>query len=160
MTGTTGVSAVADATTGVLTLTAANGTAITVGGTAAASETGLTAGAQTLTANAGAAQTGFADLDISTVDGADAAMLAMDGALTAINGARADMGAIQNRFSSVVANLSSTTENLAAARSRIQDADFATESAQLSRNQILQQAGTAMLAQANQSSQGVLSLLR
>ena len=67
---------------------------------------------------------------------------------------------MQNRFSSVVANLSSTTENLSAARSRIQDADFAKESAQLSRNQILQQAGTAMLAQANQSSQGVLSLLR
>jgi len=108
----------------------------------------------------GSLQTGFEDLDISTVAGADAAMLAMDGALTAINGARADMGAIQNRFSSVVANLSSTTENLSAARSRIQDADFAKESAQLSRNQILQQAGTAMLAQANQSSQGVLSLLR
>ena len=107
-----------------------------------------------------AIQTGFANLDISTVAGADAAMLAMDGALTAINSARADMGAVQNRFSSVVANLSSTTENLSAARSRIQDADFAKESAQLSRNQILQQAGTAMLAQANQSSQGVLSLLR
>ena len=160
VTGTTGVSAVADGTTGALTLTAADGIAITVGGTAAATETGLTAGAQTLTAVAGIASTGFADLDISTVLGADNAMLAMDGALTAINSARADMGAIQNRFSSVVANLSSTSENLSAARSRIQDADFAKESAQLSRNQILQQAGTAMLAQANQASQGVLALLR
>ena len=160
VTGTTGVTAAADGVTGVLTLTAADGTAITVGGTAAATETGLTAGAQTLTAVAGIASTGFADLDISTVLGADNAMLAMDGALTAINSARADMGAIQNRFSSVVANLSSTSENLSAARSRIQDADFAKESAQLSRNQILQQAGTAMLAQANQASQGVLALLR
>ena len=119
---------------------------------------GTTAG--TATVVAGVASTGFATLDISTVAGADAAMLSMDGALTAINGARADMGAIQNRFSSVVANLSSTTENLSAARSRIKDADFAKESAQLSRNQILQQAGTAMLAQANQTSQGVMSLLR
>ncbi|MDH5834959.1 flagellin [Luteimonas kalidii] len=123
---------------------------------------GVTAGATdgTATVVAGTAQTGFASLDISTAEGADAAMLAMDGALTAINTARADMGAVQNRFTSVVANLSTTSENLSAARSRIQDADFAKESAALSRNQILQQAGTAMLAQANQSTQGVLSLLR
>jgi flagellin len=109
---------------------------------------------------AGSAQTGFAALDISTATGADNALLAMDAALSAINTARADMGAVQNRFTSVVANLSTSSENLSAARSRIQDADFAKESAALSRNQILQQAGMAMLAQANQSSQGVLSLLR
>ena len=123
---------------------------------------GITAGTTdgTATEVAGAAKTGFADLDISTADGADAAMLAMDAALTAINTARADMGAVQNRFSSVVANLSSNVENLSAARSRIQDTDFAAETAQLTRNQILQQAGTAMLAQANQAPQGVLSLLR
>ncbi len=123
---------------------------------------GVTAGATdgTATVVPGAAQTGFAALDISTVEGADSAMLAMDGALTAINTARANMGAVQNRFSSVVANLGSTSENLSAARSRIQDADFAAETAKLTRNQILQQAGTAMLAQANQAPQGVLSLLR
>jgi flagellin len=123
---------------------------------------GITAGATAGTAStvAGTAQTGFEDLDISTAAGADNAMKAMDAALESINTSRADMGAIQNRFTSVVANLSTTSENLSAARSRIQDADFAKESAQLSRNQILQQAGTAMLAQANQSSQGVLSLLR
>ena len=127
-----------------------------------ANVTGVTAGstAGTATVVAGTAQTGFEDLDISTAAGADNAMKAMDAALGSINTARADMGAIQNRFTSVVANLSTTSENLSAARSRIQDADFAKESAQLSRNQILQQAGTAMLAQANQSSQGVLSLLR
>lgn len=123
---------------------------------------GVTAGTTdgTETTVAGSAQTGFANLDISSAGGADNAMLAMDAALNAINSARADMGAVQNRFTSVVANLSTSSENLSAARSRIQDADFAKESAQLSRNQILQQAGTAMLAQANQSTQGVLSLLR
>ena len=166
-TATTGVTAVANGTTGVVTLTSTSTSGVVIAGLAAnevntESRTGLTFAttAATATVVAGTSQTGFATLDISTVAGADNAMLAMDGALTAINSARADMGAIQNRFSSVVANLSSTTENLTAARSRIQDADFAKESAQLSRNQILQQAGTAMLAQANQSSQGVLNLLR
>ncbi|MGH8077216.1 MAG: flagellin [Lysobacter sp.] len=150
---------------GVITLTAATGTAVVIGGAVAnqaatQTRTGLTFGTATMTAAAGAATTGFDALDISTTLGADNAMLAMDGALTAINTARADMGAIQNRFSSVVANLASTSENLSAARSRIQDTDFAKETAQLTRNQILQQAGTAMLAQANQAPQGVMALLR
>ncbi|KGO98731.1 flagellin [Novilysobacter defluvii] len=109
---------------------------------------------------AGSTITGFAGLDISTVEGADNAMLAMDAALKSVNDARADLGAIQNRFSSVVTNLQTGSENLSAARSRIMDADYAKETANLSRTQILQQAGTAMLAQANQSSQSVLSLLR
>jgi flagellin len=108
----------------------------------------------------GVAQTGFASLDVSTVAGADNAILAMDAALNAVNSARADLGAVQNRFGSVVANLATTAENLTASRSRIQDADFAAESASLTRNQILQQAGTAMLAQANSLPQNVLSLLR
>lgn len=129
----------------------------TAGGTASS---GLANGTVATATVAGSSQTGFANLDISSAGGADNAMLAMDAALNAINSARADMGAVQNRFTSVVANLSTSSENLSAARSRIQDADFAKESAQLSRNQILQQAGTAMLAQANQSTQGVLSLLR
>lgn len=104
--------------------------------------------------------TGFADLDISSIEGADNAILAMDAALTAVNSARADLGAIQNRFESVVSNLSVNSENLSASKSRIMDADFASETANLSRSQILQQAGTAMVAQANQLPQGVLSLLR
>jgi len=70
------------------------------------------------------------------------------------------LGAIQNRFTTTIGNLQSSIENQSAARSRITDTDFAAETASLSRNQILQQAGTAMLAQANQSGQGVLSLLR
>ncbi|HEY4561132.1 MAG TPA: flagellin, partial [Lysobacter sp.] len=102
----------------------------------------------------------FKDLDITTVDGADKAMLAMDAALKSVNDSRADLGAVQNRFQSVISNLNTTSENLSASRSRIRDTDYAKETAELSRTQILQQAGTAMLAQANQATQGVLSLLR
>ena len=131
--------------------------AITVGlaGTATTATTGLTA-ATTATAS----QTGFAALDISTTAGADAAITAMDAALAAVNTGRAQLGALQNRFSSVVNTLSTTSENLSASRSRIQDADFAAETANMTRAQILQQAGTAILAQANAVPQNVLSLLR
>ena len=122
--------------------------------------TGFTAGTATTNFVEGDAAVGFADMDITTINGADNAILAMDAALNSINASRADLGAIQNRFTSVVANLSVNSENLSAARSRIQDTDFAKETAELTRNQILQQAGTAMLAQANQSTQNVLSLLR
>jgi flagellin len=100
------------------------------------------------------------DLNISTVVGAGRAVTLIDKALTTINGARADLGAVQNRFQSVVANLNSSSENLTASRSRIRDADYARETAELTRTQILQQAGTAMLAQANQIPSNVLSLLR
>jgi flagellin len=99
-------------------------------------------------------------VDVGTASGALAALAVIDNALTAINTARGAMGAFQNRFTSVVNNLQSTSENLTAARSRVQDADFAQETANLSRAQILQQAGTAMVAQANQLPQGVLALLR
>ena len=84
----------------------------------------------------------------------------IDIALDTVNSQRAVLGASQNRFESVIANLQVASENTAAARSRITDADFASETANLSRSQILQQAGTAMVAQANQLPQGVLSLLR
>ena len=73
---------------------------------------------------------------------------------------RAQYGALQNRFSSTISNLASSTENLSASRSRITDTDFATETANMTRSQILQQAGTSMLAQANSLPNGVLSLLR
>ena len=99
-------------------------------------------------------------LTVATVSGANNAIKAVDFALDAVNGARADLGAVQNRFNAVVANLQVNAENLSASRSRIQDADFASETAALSRAQILQQAGTAMVAQANQLPQGVLALLR
>jgi len=101
-----------------------------------------------------------ANLDISTVTGANNALDTIDAALSAINNSRAALGAIQNRFASTISNLSTTSENLSSARSRIQDADFAQETASLTRGQILQQAGTAMLAQANSLPNGVLSLLK
>lgn len=85
---------------------------------------------------------------------------AIDGAIAKVDKFRSTLGAVQNRFTTTIANLQSSIENQSAARSRILDADFATETSNLSRTQILQQAGTAMLAQANQSSQTVLSLLR
>ncbi len=84
----------------------------------------------------------------------------IDLAIKNVNTSRSILGAVQNRFTTSISNLQASIETQSAARSRIMDADFATETANLSRNQILQQAGTAMLAQANQSSQGVMSLLR
>ena len=99
------------------------------------------------------------DLKIDTVEGAQKALSIIDEALTKVNSSRADMGAIQNRFTSTIANLNTTSENLSASRSRIRDTDYAKETAELTRTQILQQAGTAMLAQANSSTQNVLSLL-
>lgn len=99
-------------------------------------------------------------LDISTVDGATRAIRVADSAIQAINSQRAIYGALQSRFENTVANLQTASENLSSARSRIRDADFASETAALTRAQILQQAGTAMLAQANTLPQGVLSLLR
>ena len=125
------------------------------GASATTATTGLTAATTAATT-----ATGFAALDISSVAGADTAITAMDAALSAVNTARATLGAVQNRFSSTVANLQTTSENLSASRSRIQDADFAAETAMLTRAQILQQAGTAMLAQANALPQNVLSLLK
>ena len=85
---------------------------------------------------------------------------ALDKALTVVNDTRANLGAVQNRFENTISYLRTAVENQSAARGRIMDADFASETANLSRSQILQQAGTAMIAQANQLPQGVLSLLR
>ncbi|HEY9102728.1 flagellin [Chitinimonas sp.] len=99
-------------------------------------------------------------LDISTVDGATQALRIVDSALATVNGQRAAFGALQNRFLATITNLQVTSENLSASRSRIQDTDFAAETANLTRAQILQQAGTAMLAQANALPNQVLSLLR
>lgn len=106
-----------------------------------------------------ATQGGSATLG-STTSAARTAMTAIDAALTEVNKARSNFGATQNRFDSVVSNLRLASENQAASRARIMDADFAVEASNLSRSQILQQAGTAMVAQANQLPQGVLALLR
>ncbi|NMT34659.1 flagellin [Stenotrophomonas maltophilia] len=161
--GETGVFAEVNGTAGV-TLTSVKDSVNADGSFKAITATPGTwtgATAPTFTASTAAPAAKYAsDLDVSTVKGAQQAMEIVDKALGAINSTRADLGAIQNRFTSVVANLQTSSENLSASRSRIKDTDFAKETAELTRTQILQQAGTAMLAQANQVPQGVLSLLR
>ncbi|HGM6732296.1 TPA: flagellin [Stenotrophomonas maltophilia] len=163
--GETGVYAEVNGTAGV-TLTSVKDSVNADGSFKAITATpGTWAGNTQATFNATAAGAAPAskyasNLDVSTVKGAQQAMEIVDKALGAINSTRADLGAIQNRFTSVVANLQTSSENLSASRSRIKDTDFAKETAELTRTQILQQAGTAMLAQANQVPQGVLSLLR
>lgn len=124
-----------------------------------------------VTINTGGASIGFASgsyaaasslsaQNVQTVAGANDTINSVDSALTAVSTLRSTFGAIQNRFESTIANLQTTSENLAASRSRILDADFAAETAALTRSQILQQAGVAMLAQANSLPNNVLSLLR
>ena len=131
-------------------LTADAGKTVIVGGeTAGLASLGLTA-----TSAAGK------DLDISTQDAASDALAVIDAALTQISAGRGDLGAVQNRLQSTVNNMTTTTANLSEARSRIEDADFSAETTALAKAQILSQASTAMLAQANQSQQTVLSLLR
>jgi flagellin len=158
----------------------ATGITISLGGSAAAPAGGTVIATGSLTLDSdksfgvsGAATTDFFTaaassaglqavnrLDVSSADAATRSLALVDGALANINSQRAAFGALQSRFETTVANLAITSENLSAARSRIQDADFAAETANLSRTQILQQAGTAMVAQANQIPQTVLSLLK
>jgi len=104
--------------------------------------------------------TGAASAITTAVGAASSNLDLLDKALTAINNTRANLGAVQSRFTNTINFLQSASENQAAAKGRIMDADFAAETASLSRAQILQQAGTAMIAQANQLPQGVLALLR
>ncbi|MDP2169717.1 MAG: flagellin [Rhodocyclaceae bacterium] len=148
-TATTAV-AVAKTYVGSIRMTAAD--TITVGGTPA--PTGFTATALALGNSA------LNSASVTTVANANTTIGRIDAALSSVSTLRSTFGAIQNRFESVISSLSATTENLSAARSRIQDTDFAAETAQLTRNQILQQAGVAMLAQANALPNNVLTLLR
>lgn len=113
-----------------------------------------------LAANAVMASALSAGNSIGATGSAGTAIDAIDAAIEAIDGFRSTLGAMQNRFTTTIANLQSSIENQSAARSRIMDTDFAAETSNLSRSQILQQAGTAMLAQANQSTQSVLQLLQ
>ncbi len=134
---------------GELTLSASEN--ITIAGTEAAVlglGTSITKDAQTLN-----------DVSVSTVSNSNTAIQRIDAALQSVNSFRSDLGAIQNRLESTIANLATTTENLSASRGRIQDADFAAETAALTKAQILQQAGVAMLSQANAQPQVALSLL-
>ncbi len=97
--------------------------------------------------------------DVLTSENASSMMASIDNAISAIGGLRADLGALQNRFQSTIRNLSNISENVSAAPSQIKDTDFATETANLTRNQIIQQASTTILSQANQRPQSALSLL-
>ena len=145
--------------TGSVTLSSSNLNGIVVGG-ANDKYAGMHAYEGQVAADTSAASNTLSAIDVGTANGALSALSTIDAALSQINSARAAMGAYQNRFSSVVSNLQSTAENLTAARSRIQDADFAAETAAMTRAQILQQAGIAILAQANAQSNSVLSLLK
>ena len=122
--------------------------------------TGFDATALDIPNDASSSEVGIDTLSIETVAGAWLAIQNIDDALDQVNGARATLGAVQSRFENAVANIMVQSENVAAARGRIMDADFAQETANLSRAQILQQAGTAMVAQANQLPQQVLQLLQ
>lgn len=104
-------------------------------------------------------ESSVANLDITTAEGAQQAIQVLDGAMQQVDSERAKLGAVQNRFESTISNLQNVSENASASRGRIMDTDYAAESANLAKNQIMQQAGTAMLAQANQLPQAVLSLL-
>ena len=101
-----------------------------------------------------------ADVDISTIAGSTSALLVLDAAIQSVSSFQAKTGAYQNRLDSVVSNLTESNQNMSESRSRILDTDYATETTNLAKSQIIQQAATAMLAQANQSSQSVLSLLK
>lgn len=103
---------------------------------------------------------GAFNLSVGTEADAAASLVEIDGALSTINGTRADLGAVQNRFESTIRNLANISENVTSARSRIRDTDFAAETAELTRSQIIQQASTAILSQANQRPQAALSLLQ
>jgi flagellin len=141
---------------GTYTLESSTGIVIEAGTTGDEENGGLSLG----TFGIGESGTAIQDLDLGSVEGANAAIAAVDNALDSINSNRSNLGAIQNRLSSTIDQLQSASENFSAARSRIQDTDFAAETAALTRAQILQQAGVAMLAQANSAPQLVLSLLQ
>ncbi|MES2365344.1 MAG: flagellin [Pseudomonadota bacterium] len=151
----TGLSAAA--THGTLTLASSSSAGIVVSGGAPASA-GLTAGTTSPATTLNVVS--ISSTNLLTASSSTSSLTAIDGAINTINSSRAALGAYQNRFASAVSSLQTTSENLSAARSRIQDTDFAAETANLTRGQILQQAGTAMLAQANALPNGVLALLR
>jgi len=139
-----------------INLSSSSSAGITIGGAEFAA-IGAAIGNTAATATVGA---GVSSLDLGTASGAQSAITIIDAALNTVNSSRGALGSYQNRFSSAITNLQITSENVSAARSRIQDADFAAETAELTRSQILQQAGVAMLAQANALPQSVLTLLR
>ncbi|MCI5107520.1 MAG: flagellin [Pseudomonadales bacterium] len=147
--GTTAAISATGTTYGTVDVTS-TGEDLVIAGATGATAAGLTAGTTTATGNT---------LTVETVSGSNAVLTAIDTALDNVNSSRATLGAVQNRFESVITSLQTSSESMSAARSRIQDTDFAAETANLTKAQILQQAGMAMMAQANSLPQNVLSLL-
>lgn len=156
----------ATGTAATLTSGAATDSATAVGTVDFSSASGFSVQSSVATGEVLSAQTlggelsSVAGIDITDTTGANEAIAVIDAALTSVNSLRADLGAVQNRFESTIDNIAKTTENLSAAQSRILDADFASETAKLSKAQVLQQAGISVLAQANARPQQVLSLLQ
>jgi flagellin len=164
--GSIGITATYDASAGTLSFAAENGTtAATVASTVAADagvfDTSAAALDSSYSDGSSTLGSAISAIDISGADGtgAQAALASIDVAIKEIDSQRADLGAIQNRFSYTISNLANIQENISASRGRIQDTDFAVETANMTKNQILQQAGTSILAQANQLPQAALSLL-
>ncbi len=153
----TGVNASYDAANGVIDL--ASSSAIALTGTDTGTVTGFAPNGGTVTTTTSTV-TGLSSLSLQSSAGASIAIKQIDSALNQINTTNASLGAYQNRFQSAVANLQSTSQNLTAARSTIQDADFAAETANETRASVLQQAGVAVLGQANSQPQQILSLLQ
>jgi flagellin len=162
--GSLGVRAISDGSGSITFSTTNEVTAFTAGSSIAADggTFATTPGAATLGgADTATGGTAVGSIDISGADGsgAQAALASIDAALKQVDEQRADLGALQNRFGHTISNLANIEENVSASRSRIQDTDFATETAEMTKNQILQQAGTSILSQANQLPQAALSLL-
>lgn len=155
----TGVVAFNNGTTGIA-LRAANGEEISVKYGDTASDTAILAATGLKERNASEGVGSVAGIDISTFEGAQRSIAIIDKALEQVNATRADLGAVNNRLDHTMANLANVSEKTSASKSRIMDADFAAETAALSRAQVLQQAATAMLAQANAQPEQVLSLLK
>ncbi|RBW41741.1 flagellin [Psychromonas sp. B3M02] len=159
LTEQTGVSAVQDASGGIL-FTNETGGDITIA-SAADSDAGKTAALAKLgVIDVGGTAVTELKLNVTTTRSASDSLAKVDNALASISSSRANLGAIQNRLDSTISNLENVSQNLSASNSRIQDADFAAETSNMSKAQILQQAGTSMLSQANASTQNVLSLLQ
>jgi len=159
--GTLAVSTVGTITAGgQVTLDSSKSYSVTTSSDAAFTAGVLGSGAVAVSSTTSSDLKKVSELDVSTVDNATNALRIVDSAIDAVNAQRAKFGALQSRFELTISNLQTTSENLSAARSRIRDADFAAETANLTRVQILQQAGIAMLAQANALPQSALTLLR
>ena len=151
--------AVTKTTRSLVTLSSSSATGITVAGITAAALTssGLSNASATVTTTSGA---GVSTLDLTSVSGAQTALATLDTAINGVTNSRASLGAYQNRLTASISNLETTSMNLQASRSRIMDTDYASETTNLAKAQIISQAATAMLAQANQSQQSVLALLK